>query len=251
MGGVPPSIEAQLRHAKWEGFTAWDLIMPLFLFVVGAAMPFSFGRRIEAGQRKSTIYLRVLRRVILLWVLGMIAQGNLLEFDLNKLQIYTNTLQCIAVGYLVAAVLLIHTPRWVQAWVTAGLLLGYWALMKLVPFDGRPAGTMEPGVSLAHTIDVAILGRFVYSDRSYGWILPSMNYIANVLFCWECLRGMCCAIRSRRGGNWRSWRFVGWCFWPWDGSLPGGLPPLGGLRNSPAPHGLPSCAIGCGKSGFL
>lgn len=180
-GGVPPSIEAQMRHAQWEGFTAWDLIMPLFLFVVGAVMPFSFGRRIEAGERKSKLYLRVVRRVILLWVLGMIAQGNLLEFDLNKLQIYTNTLQCIAVGYLVAAVLLIHTPRWVQALVTAGLLLVYWALMKLVPFDGYPAGTMEPGVSLAHTIDVAVLGRFVYSDRSYGWILPSMNYAAMVL----------------------------------------------------------------------
>src|SRR5215470_10254794 len=31
----------QLEHSKWEGFTAYDLIMPLFLFVVGAAMPFS------------------------------------------------------------------------------------------------------------------------------------------------------------------------------------------------------------------
>ncbi len=180
-GGVPPSIEAQMRHASWEGFTAWDLIMPLFLFVVGAVMPFSFGRRIEAGERKSRTYRRVVRRVLLLWVLGMIAQGNLLEFDLSKLKIYTNTLQCIAVGYLVAAVLLIHARRWIQALVTAGFLLGYWALMKLVPFDGHPAGTMEPGVSLAHTIDVAVLGQFVYSDRGYAWILPSMNYAATVL----------------------------------------------------------------------
>ena len=37
-------IQRQLQHVEWEGFRFWDLIMPLFLFIVGAAMPFSFAK---------------------------------------------------------------------------------------------------------------------------------------------------------------------------------------------------------------
>jgi len=55
-------LKVQLDHAAWEGFTAEDLIMPLFLFLVGAAMPFSFARRIELGQSKPPCTCGVLRR---------------------------------------------------------------------------------------------------------------------------------------------------------------------------------------------
>jgi len=44
---LPDWFKAQIKHARWEGFTAWDLIMPLFLFVVGLVMPLAFARRIE------------------------------------------------------------------------------------------------------------------------------------------------------------------------------------------------------------
>ncbi len=42
----------QFDHVRWVGFRAWDLIMPLFLFVVGVAMPFSFNSRLESGKSK-------------------------------------------------------------------------------------------------------------------------------------------------------------------------------------------------------
>ena len=47
---APKWLEYHLEHVEWEGFSAWDLIMPLFLFVVGAAMPFSLSRKLELGQ---------------------------------------------------------------------------------------------------------------------------------------------------------------------------------------------------------
>src|SRR6266536_5252690 len=41
--GRPEWLKRQLEHTHWVGFTCYDLIMPLFMFIVGAAMPFAFG----------------------------------------------------------------------------------------------------------------------------------------------------------------------------------------------------------------
>ena len=54
----------QFEHVEWEGFVAWDLIMPLFLFVVGVAMPFSFARRVEQGEIKDRqLVQKIVRRI--------------------------------------------------------------------------------------------------------------------------------------------------------------------------------------------
>ncbi len=71
-------------------------------------MPYSFAKRIEQGDGKLKLYRHVIIRVLILWVLGMIKQGNLLQFDLSTLRFYNNTLQAIAAGYLIAAILLIE-----------------------------------------------------------------------------------------------------------------------------------------------
>ena len=176
--------DEQLKHTTWEGFTAWDLIMPLFLFVVGVAMPFSLGQRIASGQSTGRIYRKVLLRVLILWVLGMIAQGNLLKFGTDEKQtllLFSNTLQAIAVGYLVAAIALIHLPRWGQVLVTLGTLGLYWALMHWVPFAGHAAGTMEEKTNLALFLDSKLLGRFQSAGTTYAWILPSLGFAASVL----------------------------------------------------------------------
>ena len=130
---------------RWEGFSAWDLIMPLFLFIVGAAMPFSFARRIEAGASKGALYRKVLLRTLILFVLGMAAQGHLLAADLSQLHIYSNTLQAIACGYLIASIALMHLRVFARVLLAVVLLLGYWLLMVLIPVHGSTAvlGTRE------------------------------------------------------------------------------------------------------------
>src|SRR5262249_30661785 len=62
----------QLEHTDWHGFTLYDLIFPLFLFMAGVAMPFSFTKRLERGATKSQLYLHVFVRMLALVVLGMI-----------------------------------------------------------------------------------------------------------------------------------------------------------------------------------
>lgn len=175
-------VMPQIDHVRWEGFVAWDLIMPLFLFVVGAAMPFSFAKRLAHGENKTRLYTHVLYRVAVLWVLGMIAQGRLLEYDLSKLQLYSNTLQAIAAGYLIASLLMLNLRLQWQLVVTAGLLLLYWGLLALVPVPGHGAEHFTEQGNLAIYIDRLILGRFQDgTDPPYTWILSGMTFAATVM----------------------------------------------------------------------
>ena len=50
----------------------------------------------------------------------------------------------LALAYLVGAVAVLHVRRARWLIVAAALLIGHWALLMLVPFDGHPAGTVTP-----------------------------------------------------------------------------------------------------------
>lgn len=177
---LPPWLERHFDHVEWEGFVAWDLIMPLFLFIVGAAMPFSFGKRIARGDSRSSIYRKVAYRFVMLFILGMIAQGHLLNFDANNLQFYSNTLQAIAAGYVISAIALVELPVRLQGGLAGVLLVIYWALMRFVPVPGHGAGVLTPDGNLAIWVDKALLGRF-QDGTPYSWILSSLGFGATVL----------------------------------------------------------------------
>jgi predicted acyltransferase len=180
---LPHCVLDQTHHAAWEGFTVWDMIMPLFLFIVGAAMPFSFAKHVAEGKSAKQMYVRIIRRVLVLWVFGMIAQGNLLDFDWDKLRLFSNTLQAIAVGYLVASLALMYLPILGQFALICVLLVGFWLLIMLVPSPGCPAGTMELQLNLARYIDVTILRGFRDPDPNYPytWILSGLGFGGSVL----------------------------------------------------------------------
>ena len=175
-------IRTQLTHVKWEGFRFEDLIMPLFLFIVGVVMPYSLNKRRLKGHGKMRLYQHVLKRTIILFVLGMVAQGNLLEYDLSTLHIYSNTLQAIAAGYIIAAIIMLNLGiRW-QIATTGIMLLLFWALMMLVPVPGHGAGVLTPDGNLAIYIDRIIFGRFIDgTDPPYTWILSGMTFGCTVM----------------------------------------------------------------------
>jgi predicted acyltransferase len=177
---LPPWLDRQFDHVVWEGFVGWDLIMPLFLFIVGVAMPFSVGKRVERGDSRGSIYRKVVYRVVVLWILGMIAQGHLLAFDSHNLQFYSNTLQSIAAGYLIASIALMELPLRGQAALCGALLVLYWALMRFVPVPGYGASVLTPDGNLAMYIDKALLGHF-QDGTPYTWILSSLVFGATVL----------------------------------------------------------------------
>ena len=180
LGKVPDGVAWQLGH-HWGGFTVWDMIMPLFLFTVGVAMPFSLGRRLAAGEGRGVIYRKALRRAALLWILGMIAQGHLLAARWDELKFFSNTLQAIAAGYLIATVSLVELrrPRW-QAAVCAALLLVYALILLLVPRPGGVAGDFTPDGNVAIWLDHALLGSH-QDGTPYAWILGSLGFGATTL----------------------------------------------------------------------
>jgi predicted acyltransferase len=170
----------QLKHVEWEGFVFEDLIMPLFLFIVGVVMPFSFNKRLERGDSKRKLYIHIILRTVVLFILGMIAQGDLLKLDLSKLKIYCNTLQAIAAGYLISAIIILNMRvRW-QIVTTVLLLLLFWALMMLVPFPGRLADRLDQEANLAAFIDRVILDPFD-DGLNYTWILSSITFACTVM----------------------------------------------------------------------
>lgn len=181
------AILYQLDHEVWEGFRFWDLIMPLFLFMTGASMPFSFSKYKDLPDKK-LVYRKIIKRVILLFIFGMIVQGNLLGFTFRNIHIYTNTLQAIAVGYLIAAIIQLHFRFKWQIIATLLLLFLYWAPMTFL-------GDFTPTGNFAEQVDQIILGRFRggviwNADNSwsfspnyhYTWILSSLTFGVTVMF---------------------------------------------------------------------
>jgi len=173
------TVLPQLKHVPWEGFAFWDLLMPLFLFLVGVSMPFSFSKRL-GQQGTARLYRHIIIRVLILFALGLVAQGNLLDYDLSTLHIYCNTLQAIAAGYLIASIIVLNTKLVLQVVITGALLLAFWALMMFVPVPEHGAGVLTPEGNLAIYLDKLILGRF-QDQTSYTWILSSLTFACTVM----------------------------------------------------------------------
>ncbi len=169
-------IDEQLEHAEWEGFHFYDLIFPLFLFLVGVVLPFSLGKLRERGEPRSRTYWRVLRRTVLLFALGLLYNQFLqlgfytppLGFDFGRVRL-AGVLQRIAICYGVAALVVLHTGVRGQVAVTAALLVGYWALLAFVAAPGSAAGDFSRYGNLAGYVDAHYLpGKIMAAYYGYG-----------------------------------------------------------------------------------
>lgn len=154
-GHVLPS----LGHAKWHGITLADLVFPFFLVIMGVSMAISFAKR-----RPSIT--KVLRRSALLFALGFFLNA-FPHFDPADVHIM-GVLQRIALVYLATALLVLYVPRKGQLATGAALLVGYFAVMTLVPVPGHGAGVLTPDGNLAGWIDRTLLGvKHVYGNGPY------------------------------------------------------------------------------------
>lgn len=179
---APKWLADQFEHSDWIGFTAWDLIMPLFLFVVGAAVPFAFARRLDDGQSKRQLYAKIIRRTLILFVVGMAVQGHLLDFKLDTLHIFANTLQAIAVGYLITAIVMLNVGVVGQLVFAALMLVGYWIVLRFIPLGGFAAGSLERHANAALAVDQFVLGTFIDgTDPPYTWVLSGMTFTVSVM----------------------------------------------------------------------
>jgi predicted acyltransferase len=173
-------IKEQFWHSEWTGFRFYDIIMPLFIFLVGVSMVYSYRKRLSNATSDKPLWIHTLKRVAILWILGMMVQGNLLAFDLNQLQLYSNTLQAIASGYLIATIFILYLPVLYQIVATIGLLVVYWLIVALVPIDGSTVNAFAMYGNVPEYIDKLIMGRFD-NKENYTWILSSLNFGATTM----------------------------------------------------------------------
>jgi predicted acyltransferase len=169
----------QLEHVRWEGLHCYDVIWPLFMFMVGVSLSFSLARRKLSGATDKALYLHAVKRALILFVLGMMAQGNLLQFNLATLHPCYSVLHGIAAGYLIATVVMLCFGPKGQAIATAAFLILYWILLITIPVPGVGRGVLTPTGNAATYVDHLVLGRFAYGENT--WFLSYLGFAASVL----------------------------------------------------------------------
>ena len=192
-------LAAQMEHCEWIGFHFYDLIFPLFVFIVGASLVFSISRMLEHSGRLTTLK-RILLRSVVLFLLGVFYMGGIANGFKNIY--FAGVLHRIAMAYFFTALIFLSASspsplmeeraaerRADRSTLTnfklcclialcLSLLIGYWILMTFIPVPGIGEPTLvEPGKNLAHYIDDLYLpGR-----RFEGTILSTMAAVANCL----------------------------------------------------------------------
>src|SRR5215212_4464257 len=157
------AIYSPLEHAEWSGWTPTDLVFPFFLFIVGVSITLALSRRAEAAGSKRDLYWKIVRRSLIIFGLGFFLAG-FPSFPLATIRI-PGVLARIAVCYLCTSIIFLNTDWRKQVYIIAGLLLGYWALMTLVPVPGFGAGLLESKEgNLAAYVDRAVFGRHIWSQ---------------------------------------------------------------------------------------
>jgi len=198
----------QLEHVVWEGFHFYDLIFPLFIFIVGVSIVFSLGKALHTGGRAAAMK-RVLRRSLLIYCVGVFYYGGFSE-PWPEIRL-VGVLNRIAVCYFFGSLIFLYCSRRQIVAVCTAILVGYWAAMSFLPFpDVRPVdrngalistvlkaesvdelnfastvhlqGTFEPGVNLASYVDQRYLpGKKWYGTWDPEGLLSTIPAIASCL----------------------------------------------------------------------
>ena len=150
----------QLDHAEWAGFHFYDLIFPLFMFISGVAIPFSLLAKAETAVDKRPIYLKLVKRALLLVFLGFV-YNHLTDLQFAT-QRYASVLGQIGLAYLFAALIMLKVRSLKgRLAVLSGILLGYAAVQIFVPVPGIGAGVLTPEGTINGWVDRLLLpGRF-------------------------------------------------------------------------------------------
>jgi len=172
-------LGTQMSHVEWVGIRFYDLIFPLFIFVTGVSIALALPKLLER-ERKMQIYTRILRRALVLYVLGLIFYGGV-GHQWGDIR-FVGILQRIAVCYFFTSILFLNLNQRGLIVVLIALLGGYWAVMTFVPIPGADAISFEPNANLANWIDLHYLpGRLWDITRDPEGLLSTLPAIGTCL----------------------------------------------------------------------
>lgn len=164
-------LAEQTHHVAWNGFHAWDLIFPLFMFISGVAIPFAVTSKLENGVARPALFKKVFRRMVLLVAFGLVYNG-VLQNGFPDMRA-ASVLAQIGISYFFASLIVIYTasvkPR--IFWLI-GILGGIAMIQLLIPVPGFGAGVITPEGSINAWIDQHFLpGRLIYGTYDPEGIL--------------------------------------------------------------------------------
>lgn len=146
-------VAAQLHHVPWEGLHFYDLIFPLLLFVVGVSLVYSLDRIVERAGRRAAVR-RILRRAVLIYLLGVLYDGGLADCSVEN--VLCGVLQRVAICYLLAGLLYLTLRLRGLVAVVCAILVGYWALLSFVPAPGEAAVSFARNHNWSDRIDILL-----------------------------------------------------------------------------------------------
>ena len=155
------AINHQFSHPDWNGFRFYDLIFPLFLFMAGAATPYSIGRQLEKGKSKQALLFRVIKRGLILVVLGIIYNNHLHLQPISEIR-FGSVLGRIGLAYMFANIIYLYAGKKAQIVWFCGLLIGYWLLLRFNSAPGFPMGDLTMEGNFASYMDRLLMPGKLY-----------------------------------------------------------------------------------------
>ena len=167
------------------GFSFYDLIFPLFIFMVGTSLVFSLAK--VAGN-KPAAFKRIALRFLSLFLLGILYNGGFSRAwpDMRLMGV----LQRIALCYLAASLLFLYCSPRTLAIVAASILLAYWVAMELIPVPGHGRGDLLQGHNLADYLDQRLIPGRLHGGQPRARGPPGHPPGDRGLACWASSRGL-------------------------------------------------------------
>lgn len=150
------SFSDQLRHPAWNGFTCYDLIFPLFIFLAGVSTPYSIGNALEKGITKHVLLKKILLRGFTLVILGIIYNNGLILRPIADIR-FSSVLGRIGIAYMLANFIYLYSKQARLLIWFCGLLIGYYLILKFTSAPGYTAGDLTMPGNFASYVDRLIL----------------------------------------------------------------------------------------------
>ena len=202
-GDVSAAVAESMSHPAWHGFSHHDTIFPLFLFIAGISYPFSLAKQRSLGATQGDLYRKILKRGALLILFGLIYNGL---FRLDWPMRTASVLGRIGLAWALAAMLFLNFRTRTRIGIVGAILVGYWALLALVPAPDAPAGADV--YSMEGTI-VGYIDRLLLPGRPYYKIFDPEGLLSTVPAVVTAMLGMFTGEFVRRqdlsGGRKASW----------------------------------------------
>lgn len=150
------NFSMQLEHPLWHGFTFYDLIFPLFIFLAGVSTPISINKALSSGKSKKEVLFKVIKRGLILFLLGMVYNNGLELKPIADIR-FMSVLGRIGIAYTFATIIFLYFNEKYLIYWFSGLIIIYWLILKFSSAPGFPLGDLSMEGNFASYFDRVVL----------------------------------------------------------------------------------------------